>query len=212
MKLDELIPRPKVGLGIDIRGGLLCHALLSKAFGRIQLLDWGIEELPAEEKDRPEVLKERLAGLWTRLPRRPTFITLGLPRRLVTMRSVSMPAVGKEEMKGIVDYEIERHVPFPLEEVQYDFQVLTHDAEQATVLLAATRKEEIGRYVALLQEAGINSQVVYGHTPQDLVIPLDGGVAIPVEIPELIELREKVCKRLGLVAKGHRLHVFAVKG
>lgn len=74
MKLDELIPRPKVGLGIDIRGGLLCHALLSKAFGRIQLLDWGIEELPAEEKDRPEVLKERLAGLWTRLPRRPTFI------------------------------------------------------------------------------------------------------------------------------------------
>lgn len=155
MKLDELIPRPKVGLGIDIRGGLLCHALLSKAFGRIQLLDWGIETLPAEEKDRPEVLRERLAGLLNRLPKRPTFITLGLPRRLVTMRSVSMPAVGKEEMKGIVDYEIERHVPFPLEEAQYDFQVLTHDAEQATVLLAATRKEEIGRYVALLQEAGI---------------------------------------------------------
>lgn len=160
MKLDELIPRPKVGLGIDIRGGLLCHALLSKAFGRIQLLDSGIDVLPAEEKDRPDVLKERLAGLFTRLPKRPTFVTLGLPRRLVTMRSVSMPAVGEEEMKGIVDYEVERHIPFPLEEAQYDFQVLTHDAEQATVLLAATRKEEIGRYVALLQEAGITPTAI----------------------------------------------------
>ncbi|HWQ68363.1 MAG TPA: pilus assembly protein PilM [Patescibacteria group bacterium] len=155
MKLGELIPRPKIGLGIDIRGGLLCHALLSKACGRIQLLDWGIETLPAEEKDRPAALKERLAGLLSRLPKRPAFVTLGLPRRVVIMRSVSMPAVGKEEMKGIVDYEVERHVPFPLEEAQYDFQVLRYDAEQATVLLAATRKEEIGRYLALLQEAGI---------------------------------------------------------
>lgn len=155
MKLSDLIPAPKVGLGIDIRGGLLCHALLSKAFGRIQLLDWGIESLPADEKDRPEALKERLTGLLSRLPKRPAFVTLGLPRRLITMRSVGIPAVGDEEMKGIVDYEVERHIPFPLEEAQYDFQVLARDAEQATVLLAATKKEEIGRYLALLHEAGI---------------------------------------------------------
>ncbi len=160
MTLGELIPRRKVSLGIDIRGGLLCHALLSKAFGRVQLLDWGIEELPAEEKDRPEVLKEKLAGLSARLPKRPAFVTVGLPRRLVTMRSVSMPAVGKEELQGILDYEVERHVPFPLEEAQYDFQVLERDAEKATVLLAAARKEEIGRYLALLQEAGITPTAV----------------------------------------------------
>ncbi|MBI2883502.1 MAG: pilus assembly protein PilM [Candidatus Methylomirabilis oxyfera] len=155
MTLGELIPKPKVSLGIDIRGGLLCHALLSKVFGRIHLLDWGIDELPAEEKDAPEVLKEKLASLVARLPRRPVFIAVGLPRRFVTMRSVNMPAVGDEELKGILDYEVERHVPFPPEEVHYDFQVLERDAEKATVLLAAARKEEIGRYLALLQDAGI---------------------------------------------------------
>lgn len=155
MTLGELIPKPKVGLGIDIRGSLLCHALLSQAFGRVQLLDWGIEKLPAEEQDRPEVLREKLAGLMARLPKRPAFVTVGMPRRLVTMRSISMPAVGEEELRGILDYEVERHIPFHLEEVQYDFQVLERDAEKATVLLAAARKEEIGRYLALLQEAGI---------------------------------------------------------
>jgi Tfp pilus assembly PilM family ATPase/Tfp pilus assembly protein PilN len=155
MLLDELIPGPKVSLGIDLRGGQLCHALLSKLFGRIQLLDWGIEELPAEEKDKPEVLKEKLAQLLTRLPKRPSFVTVGLPRRLVTMRSVSMPSVGEEELKGILEYEVERHIPFPPEEAQYDFQVLERDAEKATILLVAARKEEIGRYLAFLDEAGI---------------------------------------------------------
>lgn len=155
MLLGDLIPRQKVSLGIDIRGGRLCHALLSKAFGRIQLLDWGIDELQTEEKDAPEVLKEKLAGLMARLPKHPVFIAVGLPRRFVTMRSVNMPAVGDEELKGILDYEVERHVPFPPEEVHYDFQVLERDAEKATVLLAAARKEEIGRYLTLLQEAGI---------------------------------------------------------
>lgn len=155
MKLSELVPKPKVGLGIDIQGRLLCHALLSKAFGGVQLLHWGIEELPAEAIDRSEVLKEKLAGLLARLPKRPAFITVGLPRRLVTMRSVSMPAVGEEELRGILDYEVERHIPFPVEEVQYDFQVLERDTEKTTVLLTAARKEEIVRYLALLQEAGI---------------------------------------------------------
>jgi Tfp pilus assembly PilM family ATPase/Tfp pilus assembly protein PilN len=155
MTLDELIPKRKVGLGIDIRGGLLCHALLSKAFGRVQLLDWGIEELPVDETERREALKEKLMSLVARLPQRPAFVTVGLPRRVVTMRSISMPAVGEDEMKGILDYEVERHVPFPPEEAQYDFQMLERDTEKATVLLAAARKEEISRTLDLLGEAGI---------------------------------------------------------
>ena len=73
------------------------------------------------------------------------------------MRSVSMPAVGEEELKGILDYEVERHIPFPPEEAQYDFQVLERDGEKATLLLAAARKEEVGRYLGLLGEAGIRA-------------------------------------------------------
>ncbi|MBI3779467.1 MAG: pilus assembly protein PilM [candidate division NC10 bacterium] len=157
MELRELIPRRKIGLGVDVRGGLLCHALLCRAFGRVRLLDWGVEELPHEGDGRDEALKRGLEGILGRLPARPTFVTVGLPRSLVTMRSVSMPAVGEEELKGILDYEVERHIPFPPEEAQYDFQVLERDAEKATLLLAAARKEEVSRYLGLLGEAGIRA-------------------------------------------------------
>lgn len=117
------------------------------------------------------------------------------------MRSVSMPAVGKEEMKGIVDYEIERHVPFPLEEVQYDFQVLTHDAEQATVLLAATRKEEIGRYVALLQEAGITPTALGVSTFASLNALLYNQEGGAESLRAVIDLRDGEVE-LGLAQKG----------
>ena len=201
MTLGELIPKRKVSLGIDIRGGLLCHALLSKAFGRIQLLDWGLEELSAEEQDRGEALKEKLAGLVARLPQRPAFVTVGLPRRLVTMRSVSFPAVGEEELQGILDYEVERHVPFPPEEAQYDVQVLERDAEKATVLLAAARKEEIGRYLALLQEAGITPTAVGGSTVASLNVLLYNQDRGAEPLRALIDLRDGEVE-MGLVKKG----------
>jgi Fur family ferric uptake transcriptional regulator len=83
-------------------------------------------------------------------------------------------------------------------------------------------KATVYRTIKLLQDAGIiqrvpfddeqaHYQVVYGHTPQDLIIPLDGGRAIPVELPEIVTIRERACARFGLTPKGHRLHIFAVK-
>ncbi len=201
MTLGELIPQHKISLGIDLRGGLLCHALLSKAFGRVQLLDWGIEELPAAEHERPDVVKEKLAGLLSRLPKRPSLVTVGLPRRCVTMRSVSMPAVGEEELKGIVDYEVERHIPFPPEETQYDFQVLERNAEQATVLLAAARKEEVGRYLSLLQEAGITPTAVGVSTFASLNTLLYNQARDAEPVRALIDLRNGEAE-LGLAQQG----------
>jgi len=155
MTLGDLIPRRKVGLGLDLRGGLLCHALLRKGLGGIELLDWGIAELPREPEARDAAITDTLSRLMSRLPVRPGFVTVGLPRSLVTMRSVTMPPVGEEELRGILEYEVERHIPFPPEEVEYHFQVLEKDAEKATLLLAAARKEEIARLLGLLGGAGI---------------------------------------------------------
>ena len=63
MTFGELIPRRKVGLGIDIRGGLLCHALLRRGLGRVHLLSWGLEELHAEGEKRDAELKEKLGAI-----------------------------------------------------------------------------------------------------------------------------------------------------
>ena len=81
-------------------------------------------------------------------------------------------------------------------------------------------KATMYRTLRLLMDAGIVQrvlvteeqsyyQVTYGKTPADLIIRLDTGEIVVVDVPELIALRERLCKEHGLVAKGHRLHVFA---
>ncbi len=83
-------------------------------------------------------------------------------------------------------------------------------------------KATVYRTIKLLLEAGIiqrvvfeddeqaHYQLVYGRSAQDLVIRVDTGQIIPVDAPELAALRERLCERLGLRAKGHRFHIFAV--
>lgn len=82
-------------------------------------------------------------------------------------------------------------------------------------------KATVYRTIRLLQDAGIIQRVLtdsdqsvyqlaYGQRPADLLIRLDTREAIPIEAPELVALRDAICRRLGLKAKGHRLQIFAV--
>jgi Fur family transcriptional regulator, ferric uptake regulator len=82
-------------------------------------------------------------------------------------------------------------------------------------------KATVYRTMKLLQEAGIIQralfdeeqayyQLVYGKTPHDLIIRLDNGQIIQVDLPELVELRDAICRSHGLEPKGHRLNIFAV--
>lgn len=83
-------------------------------------------------------------------------------------------------------------------------------------------KATVYRTLRLLQKAGIiqrvpfddeqtHYQVVYGRSPKDVLIRLDTHELVEVEVPEVVALRDALCKRLGLVARGHRLQIFAEK-
>lgn len=82
-------------------------------------------------------------------------------------------------------------------------------------------KATVYRTIKLLQEAGVvqrvlfagdqaRFQLVYGRSPSDLLIRLDTGEAITIELPELAQLRERIAREHGVRVTGHRLHVFAV--
>ena len=81
-------------------------------------------------------------------------------------------------------------------------------------------KATIYRTIKLLQVAGIIQQVLfqseqahyqlaYGRRPQDLIINIETDEIISIEAPELIELRDRICKQHGLSPQGHRFHIFA---
>ncbi len=84
-------------------------------------------------------------------------------------------------------------------------------------------KATIYRTIKLLQDAGIVQrvlvdgdrayyQLVYGRRPNDLIIRLDTGDVISVEVPEVEAIRDRLCREHGLRAVGHRFQIFAEGG
>lgn len=81
-------------------------------------------------------------------------------------------------------------------------------------------KATVYRTIKLLQDAGIiqrvlldpeqsHFQLVYGQRPHDLLVRTDTHEAVQIDVPELIDLRDRLCAARGLVPVGHRLTIYA---
>jgi len=76
----------------------------------------------------------------------------------VIVKKVSLPAMTREELEDQIRWEAEQYIPFDVNEVNLDFQILdTSEGEgQMDVLLVAAKKDLIDDYVQVISEAGLN--------------------------------------------------------
>lgn len=81
-------------------------------------------------------------------------------------------------------------------------------------------KATIYRTIKLLQDAGIiqkvlydseqaHFQLAYGRRPRELLIRIDTKEVVPIDIPELAAIRDRVCRERGLNPMSHRFMVYA---
>ena len=77
---------------------------------------------------------------------------------------IQMPKnLGENELEGQVEMQADQYIPFPMEEVSYDFQVVgpsEKDPEMMDVLLVATRTENVEQRQAAVQASGLTAQIV----------------------------------------------------
>ncbi len=81
----------------------------------------------------------------------------------VIIKKVSMPAMTEEELSESIQWEAEQYIPFPMTDVNIDFQILGEDTEgrgQMDVMLVAVKKEVINDYVNVIKEAGLNPVII----------------------------------------------------
>ncbi len=114
------------------------------------------------------------------------------------------------ERARVLDAIIQMDRVFEVDELTEELRRSGHRVSKATIY----------RTIKLLQEAGIVQrvlvegdsayyQLVYGRRPDDLIVRLDTGEVISVEVPELEAIRDRLCAERGLRAVGHRFQIFA---
>ena len=77
---------------------------------------------------------------------------------------IQMPAnLNENDLEAQVEIQADQYIPFPMEEVSFDFQVIGEsetDPEMVDVLQVATRTENVDQRRAAVESAGLKARVV----------------------------------------------------
>jgi type IV pilus assembly protein PilM len=82
--------------------------------------------------------------------------------RDVIIKKIAMDRMKEAEAREVIRWEAEQHVPFDMDNVELDFQILDPDAEglQMTVLLVAAKRELVETKLALLRDVGLEPSII----------------------------------------------------
>ncbi|MEE9219851.1 MAG: type IV pilus assembly protein PilM [Acidobacteriota bacterium] len=91
-------------------------------------------------------------------------VALSLSGHSVIIKRVSLPTMNEEELAESIQWEAEQYIPFDIQDVNIDYQILQGDSMTAEgnmdVLLVAVKKSKINDYTSAIHQAGKTPMVV----------------------------------------------------
>lgn len=155
-----------VGLDIGSRHIKAVQLKETKSGHRLERL--GIAELQTELIVEGSILDatrviEAIKGLVSSADINAKDVTLSVSgHSSVIIKRVSLPQMTENELDEQIRFEAEQYIPFDIEDVSLDFQILglAEEANMMDVLIVAVKKDKINEYAAVVREAGLNPVIV----------------------------------------------------
>lgn len=156
-------------LGIDISSTSVKLVELSRSDAGYKVESLAVEPLPANavtEKNIQDVeaVGETLAKAVKKSGSKCKIAALAVPGSSVITKIITMPAnLSDSEMEAQIELEADQYIPYPLEEINLDFEVLGPtrlNPESVDVLLAASRSENVEMRTAVAEIAGLTAKIV----------------------------------------------------
>lgn len=155
-------------LGLDISATSVKLLELSRSGGRYRVESYAVEPLPAGAVTEKALSDVEAVGEAVRRAVKQSktgarHAAVAVAGSAVITKIITMPAnLSDDEIAAQIEVEADQYIPYPLEEVNLDFEVLGPAQEEGTVnvLLAASRKENVESRVAVLELAGLKPKVV----------------------------------------------------
>lgn len=156
-------------IGVDISSTAVKLLQLSRSGNRYRVEHYAVEPLPPNavvEKNIVEVeaVGEAIKRAVARSGARARHAAAAVAGSAVITKIIPMPAdLDEDDMESQVELEAVNYIPYPIEEVNLDFEVLgpmPGNAEMVQVLLAASRTENVDARVSALELGGLSARVM----------------------------------------------------
>jgi type IV pilus assembly protein PilM len=151
-------------LAVDFGAGTLKLAEfeLNEA-GGLRLKQYGIKSLGAEgaqDATREALIQKTLEGMLTERGIKAKNANVCAPGFHVFSKFVKLPPVDANKVTQIIEYEAKSNVPFPLEEVVWDYQILgSAPSGELEVLLVAIKADIVEGLFRVTEAAGLRLMV-----------------------------------------------------
>jgi len=198
--------KPKSGVGLDI-GSSAVKAVELKASGKgYRVTAIASEPVPPDSIVDGAIIDggavaEAIKKLFAKKGFKTKEVAASLSGNAVIVKKISLPVMTEQELAESIYWEAEQYIPFDIQDVSLDYQVLDSGAGAdgkgtMEVLLVAAKKEKIADYTSVITQAGRQAVVVdvdafalqnayeanYGPGPSVVVLLNAGASATNVNI------------------------------
>ena len=156
-------------LGLDITTSSIKLIELSMSGGQYRVESYAAEATPQNAINEKAIVDADAVGeainrALKRAGAASREVAIAISGDAAITKVIQMPRSLKEsELEAQVELQADQYIPFPMDEVAYDFEVLgasEKDPEAIDVLLVATRSENVEQRKAAVQAAGLTTRIV----------------------------------------------------
>ncbi|HQR17726.1 MAG TPA: type IV pilus assembly protein PilM [Gemmatimonadales bacterium] len=162
-----LFGRKRTTVALDIGSGLIKLVVIDHGSGEpvltkvafTSVVDGAIVE--GEVMD-PGIVADAVRGLLSSAGVKAKKVVTAVGGRDVIIKKISMDRMKEGDAREQIRWEAEQHVPFDMDNVELDFQILDPDGEglQMAVLLVAAKRELVETKQTLLSDVGLEASVI----------------------------------------------------
>jgi type IV pilus assembly protein PilM len=151
--------------GIEIGAAAIKAVKLEATGDGVRATDYAVIQHPkvlSEPGVNPaDVLKVSLGQLVNQCDFSKASVAVSIPGHSGFARFAKLPPVEPKKVPEIVRFEAMQQVPFPLEQVEWDYQTfVTPDSPEVEVGIFAVTKEKVAERLQMLTDVGINASHV----------------------------------------------------
>ncbi len=156
-------------LGLDITTSSIKLIELSMAGGQYRVESYAAEATPQNAVNEKSIVDvdavgEAIARAAKRAGAHSREVAIAISGDAAITKVIQMPrSLRDAELEAQVELQADQYIPFPMDEVAYDFEVLgpsEKDPEAIDVLLVATRSENVEQRRAAVAAAGLTTRIV----------------------------------------------------
>ena len=163
----SLFGRKKTTIGLDIGSGLIKIAVVDHGRGDPELTKVVITPLLADaivegEVMDPGIVTDAIRSAMEEAGLKTKAVVTAVGGRDVIIKKIQIERVKEQQARELMRWEAEQHVPFDMESVELDFQILDPEGDgmEMQVLLVAAKRELVEGKVRMLTDAGLSPSIV----------------------------------------------------